>query len=43
MITASNDLTIAMHRMSSEKMIEKTVLRIGIEDKVNDMLVLSNR
>jgi len=38
-ITASNDLTIGMHRMSRERLIDKTVLRIGIENKVNDMVI----
>lgn len=38
LITASNDLTIALHRMTDDRMIDKTVLRFKIEEKINDMV-----
>ena len=38
-VTASNDKTIGFHRMSEDRLIEKTILKIAIEEKVNDMVV----
>ena len=37
MLTASNDLTIGFHKISNEKLIDKTLLRLGIESKLNDI------
>ena len=38
-VTASNDKTIGLHRMSEDRLIEKTILKIAIEEKVYDMVV----
>lgn len=41
LLTGSNDLQIGFHRMSEDKAIEKTVMRMEVEDKINDIKGLS--
>ena len=36
-MTASNDLTIGFHRIGKDTIIEETMLRLGIEGKLNDI------
>ena len=37
LLTASNDLTIGFHRMSDQKVIDKTIISLAIEKKLNDL------
>ena len=39
LITASNDLSIGFHSVSKEKVIDKTVLKLGVNEniKLNDL------
>jgi hypothetical protein len=37
LMTASNDLSIGFHRMSATKLIDKTIISLGIDGKINDM------
>ena len=37
LLTASNDLTIGFHRMSAQKVIDKTIISLAIEKKLNDL------
>ena len=38
-ITGSNDLTISYHRMSDDRLIERNLLKVEIENKINDMII----
>ncbi|CDW79253.1 wd40 repeat-containing protein [Stylonychia lemnae] len=37
LITGSNDLTVGFHRMSDDRLIEQTLLKVEVENKINDM------
>ena len=39
-MTGSHDLSIGYHRISNEKLIEKTLLRVEVENKINDMVAI---
>ena len=39
LITASNDSTIGFHRIGKDSIIEETLLRLGIEGKLNDIAI----
>ena len=36
LVTASHDLTLGYHRMGDEQVAQKTLLKIKLDDKVND-------
>ena len=40
LVTASHDKTLGVHRMASdgEQLIEKTMLRVQVPEKINDMV-----
>ena len=39
LLTASNDLSIGFHKVTKDKVIDETVLKLGVNDgiKLNDM------
>jgi hypothetical protein len=43
-LTASHDLSLAYHRMADngEQLVEKTLLRVEIENKINDLISIDN-
>ena len=43
MISASNDLSIAFHQISKESISEKVIMRMAIEEKINDMVGIDHQ
>jgi hypothetical protein len=38
LITAGHDLKVGYHRMGTDSIIEKTLLRVGVENKINQII-----
>ena len=43
LLTASHDLSIAYHRMADngEQLVEKTLLKVQVENKINEIIATS--
>ena len=42
LLTASNDLTIAMHQRGQDKLIEKSLVKVSVDTKFNDVVGAPN-
>ena len=43
LVTASNDLSIGFHSMANDRAIDKTVMKVEIDQKINDMIGKSSQ